>query len=132
MINLVVYDAKQITRCSYPVYIKNGFITVYNVTIWEDQTYTGRIIYECNYGFETLDGHDQMISECVNGIWTNVTDCQGKYNIKINLDEKIKNTLEISTCPKEELLQIESQVENSYIHNGKFSKYYKFNIFLFI
>lgn len=78
-LHLVVYETERTTRCNYPVYIKNGFITVYNVTIWEDQTYTGRIIYECNYGFETPDGNDQIISDCLNGIWTTVFDCQGKY-----------------------------------------------------
>ncbi len=52
---------------------------MYNVTIWEDRTYTGTIIYECNYGFETLYGNDQIISECLNGTWTRVTDCQGRY-----------------------------------------------------
>ena len=74
---LVVYQAEQPVRCSYPIYIKNGYIAVYNVTIWEDQTYTGRIVYECNYGFETLDEKDQITSECINGSWTNVADCQG-------------------------------------------------------
>jgi hypothetical protein len=116
---LVVYQAERNIRCNYPVYIKNGFITLYNVTIWEDQKYTGRIIYECNYGFETLYGNDQIVSECVDGTWTSVTDCQGKYNIK---DIKIrKNILEIPTCLKQDLLDIESQVQNSYVYNGKFS-----------
>lgn len=27
--------------------------------------------------------------------------------------------LEIPTCPKQDLLGIESEVENSYVHNGK-------------
>jgi len=27
--------------------------------------------------------------------------------------------IEIVTCPKEDLLEIESQAQNSYIHNGK-------------
>ncbi|CAF0876222.1 unnamed protein product [Rotaria sordida] len=94
------YEVEQKIRCGYPVFIKNGFITVYNVTIWEDQTYTGRIIYECNSGFETLDGDDQIISDCVDGQWTNITDCH-----------------EIPTCPKQDLLDIESQVENSYVLN---------------
>jgi len=116
---LVVYHAERTVRCNYPVYIKNGFITLYNVTIWEDQTYTGRIIYECNYGFETLYGNDQIISECIDGTWTSVTDCQGKYNIK---DIKISDILEIPTCLKQDLLEIESQVENSYVHNGKIMK----------
>ena len=74
---LVVYQTERNVRCSYPVYIKNGFITLYNVTIWEDQTYTGQITYECNYGFETFNGNDQIQSECVNGTWTYVGDCQG-------------------------------------------------------
>ncbi len=30
--------------------------------------------------------------------------------------------LEISTCPKQNLLAIEAQVENSYVHNGKIVK----------
>ncbi|CAF0941224.1 unnamed protein product [Adineta ricciae] len=95
-----VYQAEQPVRCSYPIYIKNGYMAVYNVTIWEDQTYTGRIVYECNYGFETLDEKDQIISECINGSWTNVTDCQ-----------------EMPTCQKQDLLTIESQAENSYVYN---------------
>ena len=74
---LVVYQTERNVRCSYPVYIKNGFITLYNVTIWEDQTYTGQITYECNYGFETFNGNDQIQSECLNGTWTYVADCQG-------------------------------------------------------
>lgn len=74
---LVVYQIERNVRCSYPVYIKNGFITLYNVTIWEDQTYTGQITYECNYGFETFNGNDQIQSECVNGSWTYVGECQG-------------------------------------------------------
>ena len=53
-------------------------MTLYNVTIWEDQTYTGRVIYECNYGFETVSGGDQMVSDCSNGVWTHVADCQGR------------------------------------------------------
>ncbi|UJR36530.1 hypothetical protein I4U23_029251 [Adineta vaga] len=95
-----VYHAERPIRCSYPVYIKNGYMILYNVTIWEDQTYTGEIVYECNYGFETLDGNDQMRSECINGSWTNVTDCR-----------------EILTCSKQDLLNLESQVENSYVYN---------------
>jgi len=55
-------------------------MTLYNVTIWEDQTYTGRIVYECNYGFETDEGHDQIVSDCVDGSWTNVKHCQGNEN----------------------------------------------------
>jgi hypothetical protein len=78
-IDLVVYQAERKPRCSYPAYIKNGFIAVYNVTIWEDQTYTGRIVYECNYGFETLNGDDQIISECLDGTWTDTSDCHGRY-----------------------------------------------------
>ncbi|CAF0734799.1 unnamed protein product [Adineta steineri] len=95
-----VYQNTQTVRCNYPVHVENGFITVYNVTIWEDQTYTGTITYECNYGFETVYGRDQIMTECLNGIWTNVTSCQ-----------------EIPTCPKQDLLDIESQVENSYVYN---------------
>lgn len=30
---------------------------------------------------------------------------------------------EIPTCPKEDLLEIESHVENSYVHNGKVVNY---------
>ena len=30
--------------------------------------------------------------------------------------------LEIPTCPKQDLLGIESEVENSYVHNGKILK----------
>ncbi len=67
-------------------------------------------------------GHDQITSECLNGTWTNVADCQGKYRIAVNIEENIKIILEIPTCPKQDLLEIESQVENSYIHNGEFSK----------
>lgn len=78
--NLVIHEVKQNKRCSYPIYIKNGFLTLYNVTIWEDQTYTGRIVYECNYGYETMHGSDQIISDCVNGTWTNINDCYGNYD----------------------------------------------------
>ena len=53
-------------------------MTVYNVTIWEDQTYTGRVVYECNYGFETPEGGDRVTSDCINGSWSNVVDCQGR------------------------------------------------------
>ena len=75
---LVVYQTERNIRCSYPIYIKNGFITLYNVTLWEDQTYTGQITYECNYGFETFNGNDQIQSECINGTWTYVGECQGQ------------------------------------------------------
>ncbi len=120
--DIVVYEAERNVRCNYPIYIKNGFIALYNVTIWEDQTYTGRIIYECNYGYETFDGNDRIESECLNGTWTYVTDCQGEWNI---LEKKIKKKLfclEIPTCPKQDLLDIEAKVENSYVHNGKIPK----------
>ncbi|CAF3978899.1 unnamed protein product [Rotaria sp. Silwood2] len=111
------YTTEQKIRCDYPIFIKNGYIAVYNVTIWEDQTYTGRIFYECNYGFETLDGTDQIISDCFNGQWTNINDCYGKYESEINIEEKKQAFLEIPTCPKQDLLDIESQVENSYVFN---------------
>jgi hypothetical protein len=86
LINLVVYQTERTTRCNYPFHIRNGFITLYNVTIWEDQTYTGTITYECNYGFEILFGNDQIISECLNGTWTNISDCQGKHDIRLNIN----------------------------------------------
>lgn len=73
-----VYEVTPTVRCSYPIYINNGFIAVYNVTIWEDQTYTGQVIYECNYGFESPTGQNRIISDCINGTWTHAIDCQGK------------------------------------------------------
>ncbi len=122
--DIVVYETERNVRCNYPIYIKNGFITLYNVTIWEDQSYTGRIVYECNYGYETFDGNDQIESECINGTWTYVADCQGELNISEKNEEKwvFFSCLEISTCPKQNLLAIEAQVENSYVHNGKIVK----------
>ncbi|CAM4935155.1 unnamed protein product [Rotaria socialis] len=116
-----VYQIKQSTRCNYPIYIKNGFLTLYNVTIWEDQKYTGRIVYECNYGYETLHGTDQIVSDCINGTWTHVNDCFGECNEKKfsagNTHRIVRFFSEISTCPKQDLLDIESQVQNSYVHN---------------
>lgn len=81
MIFSVIYQTERNVRCNYPIDIKNSFITIYNVTIWEDQTYTGRIVYECNYGYETIDGNDQIVSDCIDGKWTNIIHCQGKYII---------------------------------------------------
>jgi hypothetical protein len=87
--DIVVYETERNVRCNYPIYIKNGFITLYNVTIWEDQSYTGRIVYECNYGYETFDGNDQIESECIDGTWTYVADCQGELNISEKNEEKL-------------------------------------------
>ncbi|CAF4962164.1 unnamed protein product, partial [Rotaria socialis] len=87
------------------------------------QKYTGRIVYECNYGYETLHGTDQIVSDCINGTWTHVNDCFGECNEKKfsagNTHRIVRFFSEISTCPKQDLLDIESQVQNSYVHNGK-------------
>ncbi|CAF0777555.1 unnamed protein product [Didymodactylos carnosus] len=68
-----IFYTTPMVRCSYPPYITNGFLTSYNVTIWQDQTYTGSVTYECDYGYKisTID----LVTECINGIWQNIPKC---------------------------------------------------------